>query len=168
MSYIEKILLPDERVIYVATLHWVIYVPGLAVSLLGLVIGRLGYDIIYDVFGPSFAHYVDHPLGAIGLLIFAVGVMMVVVSYIRQTSTELAVTNRRIIAKYGYIARTTFEILVNRMTGSNFDQTVLGRLLGYGTVLVHGAGGDISPFDRISDPQGFHNALMQVLERARY
>jgi uncharacterized membrane protein YdbT with pleckstrin-like domain len=83
---------------------------------------------------------------------------------VRQSSTELAITNRRLIAKYGFISRATFEIMINRVTGVNFDQTVMGRILGYGTILVHGAGGDISPFDVVANPQLFQRALMDVLE----
>lgn len=167
MSYIEKVLLPDERIVYAATLHWIIYLPGLIITVLGGLVGHFSYDLLFHVFGQNFAGYLAKPLAGAGLFVVLVGVSLLSGAYMRQTSTELAVTNRRIIAKYGMVSRTTFEILVNRITGSNFDQTVAGRLLGYGTVLVHGAGGDISPFDEISDPQGFHQALMMVMERGR-
>lgn len=165
MSYIEKVLLPDERIVYAATLHWIIYLPGLMFTIAGGLLGHFSYDILSYAFGSTFAGYLGKPLAGAGLFIVFVGIALLSGAYIRQTSTELAVTNRRIIAKYGMISRTTFEILVNRITGSNFDQTVMGRLLGFGTVLVHGAGGDISPFDEIADPQGFHQALMMVMER---
>ena len=164
MSYIEKVLLPDERIAYAATLHWIMYVPGMVITILGGLVGYFGFAVINRLLGPTFAHYLDRPMGGIGLAIVLVGVALLSGAYVRQTSTELAVTNRRIIAKYGFISRTTFEIMINRVTGSNFDQTVMGRLLGFGTVLVHGAGGDISPFDQIDDPQAFHQALMKVIE----
>ena len=96
-----------------------------------------------------------------------VGTAFLLAAYIRQTSTELAVTNRRIIAKYCFISLTTFEIMITRVTGANFEQTVTGRLLGYGTILVHGAGGEISPIELVAHPQEYHRALMGVLERVQ-
>jgi uncharacterized membrane protein YdbT with pleckstrin-like domain len=103
-----------------------------------------------------------------GALVCAVaGLILLIGSTIRQSSTELAITNRRLIAKYGAISRSTFEIMIGRVTGVNFEQTMMGRILGYGTVLVHGAGGDISPFDVLSNPQLFQRALMDVVEHTR-
>jgi uncharacterized membrane protein YdbT with pleckstrin-like domain len=74
------------------------------------------------------------------------------------------ITNHRIIAKYGFISRSTFELMINRITGANFDQSIMGRIFGFGTVIVHGAGGDISPFDVVADPQEFHRNLVGALE----
>ncbi|MCL2473569.1 MAG: PH domain-containing protein, partial [Alphaproteobacteria bacterium] len=84
-------------------------------------------------------------------------------AFVRQMSTELVITNKRIIAKYGFIARTTFEIMLNRITGVNFDQTVLGRMFDFGTILVYGAGGNVSPFNGIAHPEKFQRALMRVM-----
>ena len=165
MSYVEKALLPDEQIVYAATLHWIIYVPGLAFTIIGGLLGHYSFDILGYLFGTSFANFLGRPVAGGGLIIVLIGIVFLGGAYIRQTSTELAVTNRRIIAKYGFVSRTTFEIMINRITGSNFDQTIGGRLLGYGTVLVHGAGGDISPFDKIADPEEFHQALMLVMGR---
>jgi uncharacterized membrane protein YdbT with pleckstrin-like domain len=164
MSYVLKSLLPDERVIYVATLHSIIYWSGLGMTILGGVTAMYGPAFFQNLLGPDWAEPAHWILTIVTGVVVVCGIFMLMGAYVRQTTTELAITNHRIIAKYGFISRSTFEIMLNRVTGSNFDQTVGGRLLGYGTVIVHGAGGDISPFDMVSNPEKFHKALVGVLE----
>ncbi len=165
-SYVQRVLLPDERVMAAAHLHWIIYVQGMAITTFG---GLLGFyapaitSIAFGYGGDRFAH----PLAMIAGGFVLIGAVLLSGAYLRQSSTELVVTNRRVIAKYGFISRNTYELMINRITGTNFDQTVLGRILGFGTIIVHGAGGDISPFDNMADPRSFQNNLMAALERAQ-
>lgn len=162
-SYVNKVLLPDEKIIYAASLHWVIYLQGLIFTIAGGVLSFYAYYIAAMFFGEN-SHGAGRFISGIAFVIVIAGVSLLLGAYLRQTSTELVLTNRRIIAKYGVISRATFEIMANRITGANFDQTVIGRILGYGTILVHGAGGEISPVDLVADPQDFHRALLGVLK----
>lgn len=167
MSYVQKILLPDERVVYGATLHWVIYLQGLMITIAGGVLGYYSYDIIAALFGTTHMQTMGHILSGGALIVVFAGVVLLFGAYLRQTTTELVLTNRRIIAKYGVISRATFEIMLSRITGANFDQTITGRFFGYGTILVHGAGGEISPIDLVADPQAFQKALVGLIEHMR-
>lgn len=167
MSYVEKMLLPDERVLCITTLHWVVYTEGLMITIFGGLFGYFTPIFVGVVVGSAAGEQLSRLLGGIAFFIIIIGTLLLLFAYARQVSTELAVTNRRVIAKYGIVARTTYEIMVTRISGSNFEQSFMGRLLGFGTVIVHGAGGDISPFDRIGDPEAFYKALMQVLERGQ-
>jgi len=167
MTYLSKMLLPDERIVYIATLHWVIFIPGMCLTALGGFIGFYSYALIGFIMGQSMAQVFGRVLAGAAFILALVGLGLLIGALVRQSSTELAITNRRLIAKYGFISRSTFEIMINRVTGANFDQTIMGRLLGFGTILVHGAGGDISPFDVVTNPQLFQRALMDVLEHER-
>ena len=162
-SYVEKVLLPDEKVVFAAYLHWVIYLQGLVITILGVIASYYSYIIAARIFGPDHMQQAGHILSGLSLLVVICGVALLFGAFIRQSATELVLTDRRIIAKYGFISRATFEIMLSRITGANFDQTILGRCLGYGTILVHGAGGEISPIDLVANPQGFHRALIQVI-----
>jgi len=164
-SYVLKILAPGEQIRYAATLHWIVYAQGLAFTIGGGLAGYYAPQIIYKVFGRDAALWLTKPLALGGLVIVLMGVALLLGAYVRQVSTELVVTNQRVIAKYGFISRATFEIMISRITGANFDQTILGRILNYGTIIVRGAGGDISPIDLVADPQGFHNAVMASFEK---
>lgn len=164
MSYVQKVLLPGENIRYVAFVHWVVYVQGLVVTVCGGLLGHSSYAIVAHIFGTNNLEPYGRILSGLGLFITVVGVALLIGAYVRQASTELVLTDRRIVAKYGVIARSTFEIMASRITGANFDQTIPGRLLGYGTILVHGAGGEISPIDLVADPQGFHRALLEMIQ----
>lgn len=167
MSYVQKMLMPDERIIYIGTLHWIVFVPGLIFTFVGGLVGFFSYDIVSHFVGPASAAMFSRGVGLIALVIAVAGFAMLLGAVVRQSATELAITNRRLIAKYGFISRSTFELMINRVTGANFDQSIAGRMFGYGTILVHGAGGDVSPFDVVSNPQLFQRALMDVLEHMR-
>jgi hypothetical protein len=167
-SYVQKVLAPDERVVYAAVIHWIIYVQGLMFTAAGGLLAFYGPTIISKVFDtPGAAEHLTKPIGLIAGLLVIAGLSLLMGAYIRQNSTELVVTNMRVIAKYGFVSRATFELMLNRVTGVNFDQTIGGRILGYGTIIVRGAGGDISPIDLVSDPQTFHNRLMSAVEHVR-
>ena len=171
MTYLQKMLLPDERIVYIAVLHWIVFIPGMLLTGIGGVVGFYSYDIVNGLMGTSLGTTLPMAAQRIlagGAFVCALaGLGLLIGAIVRQSATELAITNRRIVAKYGFISRSTFEIMINRITGVNFDQSIMGRILGYGTVLVHGAGGDISPVDGVSNPQLFQRALMDVMEIGR-
>ncbi len=166
-SYVEKVLLPGEHVVYIAYLHWIVYVHGLTLTVCGATLSFFSNDLVTLLFGPALAQHFAKFLAMAACAVTIFGILLVMMAYIQQTSTELVVTNHRLIAKYGFVSRTTFEIIINRVAGVNFDQTVLGRMLGFGTIYVRGMGNDISPFDNISSPERFHTALMSVVEGVR-
>jgi len=167
-SYMLRGMAPDERLVYAATLHWIIYSQGLMFTIAGGLLGFFAPNIVGHIFHdvPTAQNMVK-PLAVVALVLVAAGIALLLGAYVRQASTELVVTNFRVVAKYGFISRETFEIMIGRVTGVNFDQTIWGRLFGFGTIIVHGAGSDISPIDLIANPQEFHNQLMVMIEHAR-
>jgi uncharacterized membrane protein YdbT with pleckstrin-like domain len=164
-SYVLKILAPGEKVVYSAQLHWIIYAQGMFFTILGGLAGYYAPRIVYGVFGEQGGVWLEKPVEIAALVVVLMGFALILGAYVRQVSTELVVTNQRVIAKYGFISRATFELMISRVTGANFDQTILGRILGYGTIIVRGAGGDISPIDLVADPASFHNAVMGAFEK---
>ena len=164
MSYLKSMLLPDEQLIRVATIHWIIFVPGMTFTLMGGAIGFLSHDVVRAAFGDDFVSSIGRAVAGVGMAFALLGLGLLIGAMVRQSSTELAITNRRLIAKYGFISRSTFELMLSRVTGANFEQSITGRILGYGTILVHGAGGDVSPFNGLADPQGFQRTLIRALQ----
>lgn len=162
--YINRVLGPDEKLLYTASIHWYVYLKGVFIVLLGMVSGYVFPWAVGFAVGDSMGNYPDELARIFALVIIGFGASLLIVAYIRQISTELAITNRRVVAKYGFIATTTFELMLARVEGANIDQTVLGRILGFGTILVKGTGGGISPIDHVAAPYVFHNHLMKALE----
>jgi hypothetical protein len=110
------------------------------------------------------ASLADKSVSYIALGIIAIGTLHLLYGFVRQISTELVVTNQRVIAKYGLISVTTYELMLSKVEGANIEQSVTGRLLGYGTVMVKGTGGGISPIDHVANPYKFHHFLMQAMD----
>jgi hypothetical protein len=164
---IARMLSPEEHIIRAAGLHWVIYQTGLVLTLAGALLGHYGGPALRLALGDKIAALAAKPLTFVALAIVALGTIQLLFAYIRQVSTDLVITNRRVIAKTGFIATTTFELMLPKVEGANIDQSVSGRLLGFGTVRVHGTGGGIAPIDYVAGPFRFHAALMKALERAR-
>ena len=75
-------------------------------------------------------------VGVLLLPVFGIGLIFLAIAYIRYKSTELAVTTKRIIVKYGFIRRQTIEINLNKAESIQVDQGILGRLFDFGTLVI--------------------------------
>ncbi|MBI1273258.1 MAG: PH domain-containing protein [Alphaproteobacteria bacterium] len=165
--YVDSVLLKNEKVMFGTSLHWIVYSYGLVVTIAGGLLSFYGADLLLMLFGTSGREQYAHPLAIITACIVGLGCFMVLIAYVTQISTELAITNRRVIAKFGFISRTTFELFLNKVEGANIDQDIMGRLCGYGSVLVKGTGGGISPIHNVTDPAGFQRQLMRQIQRVQ-
>ncbi len=86
---------------------------------------------------------------------------------VARATSEFAVTNRRVIIKVGLVSRRTVELNLEKVESIGVEQTVLGRILGYGTLVVVGTGGTREPFLGIADPMAFRRAVNQATEALR-
>src|SRR6266852_720947 len=89
-------------------------------------------------------------LGA--LICFFAGATLFCIGLLKRNATEMAVTNKRVIAKSGLADRRTTEILLSRIESVVVDEPAMGRILGYGTVIVRGTGGTPEIFEKIQHP----------------
>ncbi|WP_161495051.1 PH domain-containing protein [Caulobacter sp. BP25] len=81
-----------------------------------------------------------------------------------QLNSDFAVTNKRLIAKFGFINRTTIEQRLNKVDTIIVNQGVLGRILNYGKIIVRGTGVSASPFGPIAQPLDFKRAIEEAIE----
>lgn len=109
------------------------------------------------------------PLFVMGLLtlpLFGFGLLFWLVAIIRYFTTELAVTNKRVIAKTGLISRKTIEINLRKIESIRVDQSILGRIFNFGSIIVAGAGTPQAPVLGISSPMNFRKEFIAAQERA--
>ncbi len=85
------------------------------------------------------------------------------VGLVRRNATEMAVTNRRVIVKSGLADRRTIELLLPRIESIAVEEPALGRLLGYGTVVVRGTGGTPEVFRQIARPLEFREQVQRQI-----
>jgi len=157
-KYVGNILQGDERVIHQAAIHWIVYLPAVIFLIVGLAL-LLWIAPIYQAGGREF-------VGMIGVIL-AVALLLAAPFYffkalIQRRTTELAITNRRVIAKVGLIRRKTWEINASKVEGVEVDQSIFGRVFGYGTVTVKGTGGGIAPLRNIDDPVEFRKHVTSL------
>jgi uncharacterized membrane protein YdbT with pleckstrin-like domain len=100
------------------------------------------------------------------LIPLIVGIAILIHLWIIFSSTELAITNRRVIAKFGFIRRRTFELNIDRVESIQVDQGLTGRLFGYGTLRIAGAG-NFDPIPNVSAPMAFKKAVQESQEAFR-
>ena len=140
MSYIEKSLGEGEQIQGLFHFHWFegvgflfYYVPLPLIVMVG--VAADGHGLLSVVLAiPLFA-----------LAVFA---------HLRYRMTEMACTNRRVILKTGIVGRKTEEIIIKRIETIEIGESVLGRLLGYGSVEISGTGASALTLGRVRDPLG--------------
>ncbi|MGH7470124.1 MAG: PH domain-containing protein [Longimicrobiales bacterium] len=151
MSYVQNQLLPGERVQHRAHLHKIVYLGPALVATLMTALAVLA---------------VSAGRGPLGVLLVAVGALPLLWSHITYTSSEFAVTDKRVIIKVGWIQRRTLETMLSKVEGIGVDQSVLGRLLGFGTITVSGTGGTKEQFPNIAHPLEFRRQVQAQVSAA--
>jgi len=152
MRYVRRVLQPGETIVYSTKLHWLIYVNAI---LLGIVCVIL--------IGAAIATNDNQNLSlalVIAAILFALLALAAALrAFIRRATTELAVTDHRVIYKTGLLSRHTIEMNRDKVESVDVNQSLFGRLFGYGTVVVRGTGGSLEPIRNIGDPLTFRTYI---------
>ncbi len=174
MLYIKESLAPDEELIHVGHFHWMYTFQALMCIFWGIV-ACIGIIWAGMYFQDNFAGglYSEGLLGKIrevhpgirlaGFFGFVMGLLAFAQRMIIKATTEIAITNSRLIYKRGLVARYVGEMSIDRIEGVNVLQGVIGRILGYGRVMVRGMGVGEVILPPLDNPIGFRKAI----EKAR-
>jgi hypothetical protein len=146
MSYVSNHLLPNEEILAEGRAHWLIFAPGLV-----LVAAGSGLWARYGMWWGA-------PVAGLGVLLLAK-------AWFERLGTEIVVTSRRVIAKFGFLHSRTMELEHKNIEGFMIEQSLLGRMFNYGTVIVHGMGGARMPLVGIAKPGQFRRAALGADER---
>jgi uncharacterized membrane protein YdbT with pleckstrin-like domain len=148
MRYIERILQPGETLVYSGRIHWVIYLPAMILALVALA---------------ALTQVKSGPTG-MSWLIFSIACWLgagvtFVSGWFRRWTTEIDVTDRRIVYKRGLIKRHTVEMNMDKVESVDVDQSIFGRLLNYGDITIRGTGIGLEPLHGIDAPLDFRNRV---------
>src|ERR1035437_1511184 len=150
MAYYTKVLQPGENVKYVGRLHWMIYRHSIAFSMLMAIADYV-----------TVSQFENSESQRSILLVF---LLLTVISFLHpwfvRTTTEIVVTDKRIIHKVGWIARQTKEMNMTKVETVEVEQGFVGRILGFGTVLIIGIGASWEPLVYVASPLELRNAIM--------
>jgi uncharacterized membrane protein YdbT with pleckstrin-like domain len=170
LSYVEKNLIAGEKLLYQTRHHWIVLLGPVLLSLfLGVSgLGLLG-ESIASMAGKNQASGSTGTnaggLGIIGLILLVAAAGTLAYGIVKRNATEMAVTNKRVLIKTGLASRRTLDIMLSRVESIGVEETVIGRLLSYGTVVVRGTGGTPEAFVMIDRPQEFRRAVQEQTGR---
>jgi uncharacterized membrane protein YdbT with pleckstrin-like domain len=160
MRYVRRVLQPGETVVYDTKLHSVIYTRAILL-LVGCLI--LAGAAIAASNNQNLSLALEIAAAILALLALSAAFR----AFVRRATTELAVTDHRVIYKTGLLARHTIEMNRDKVESVDVDQTLLGRLFGYGTIIVRGTGGSLEPIRTIGDPLTFRSYITAGSPAAR-
>ncbi|HEY1300994.1 MAG TPA: PH domain-containing protein [Stellaceae bacterium] len=152
MRYVRRVLQPGETVVYATRLHWLIYVRAVVLLIIAAAVA-IATSYVADKPNINLALWIVAAIFALLALSSALR------AFIRRATTELAVTDHRVIYKTGLLARHTLEMNRGKVESVDVDQSILGRVFGYGTVIVRGTGGSLEPIRNIADPLSFRSRI---------
>ncbi len=180
-DYIRQSLTDDEELIHIAEFHWMYTVNAvlnmvfsfvLAIAILFFAIKF--QPIMFGAVAPESAGMIErvmslHPaLKILSVFIFVLGVLKFAQMMIIKVTTEIGVTDIRLVYKRGLIARAVGEINIDRIEGVNVLQGILGRLFGYGRVMVRGMGVGEVILPPIAQPIRFKKAIEKARTATKY
>ena len=149
-SYTTATLQPNERPLHHTTIHWM----ALAGSITG---AALSLVVIVPI--AMLAAWKDLYWAWL-LLLLPVGILLSAAVTVK--TSELVITDRRVLIKVGFIQRHTFEMFISKIESVAVLQSMLGRIFNYGTVEIRGTGGSSESFPTIADPLKFRDAIQLV------
>jgi len=158
VSYIENNLITGEAITYRARLHWILFVKPVLIALAVIAVSALIF----------YAADLRNELSTAAILLATLAILLiaavpVISAAMSWHSAEFAVTNKRVILKVGFIQSQTAEMFLNKIERVGVDQSIGGRLLGYGTIVIRGTGGSLKPSHRVSAPLQFRKKIQEKI-----
>ena len=139
--YVEKIFTDDEKILQVAQLHWVTRVVPISCLILGLA------TLVFGI--------------GVGFLAFAV------YYHLKNKTTEMVVTNKRVINKSGIISVHLGELRNIKVESVRLHQSIWGRIFGYGNIEFTGTGTTAVVFATVAMPTKTMSRIKGVIDKAK-
>lgn len=149
-SYTAATLQENEQPLHHTAIHWM----ALSGSIIGAVLTLI---VILPI--AMFAAWKDFYWAWL-LLVIPLGILASAIVTVK--TSELVITDRRVLIKVGFIQRHTFEMFISKIESVAVYQSMFGRMLNYGTVTIRGTGGSSESFATIAAPLQFRDAIQLV------
>jgi uncharacterized membrane protein YdbT with pleckstrin-like domain len=161
LSFAEKHLIQGETIQYQTRLHWIVMLGHAGLTAFFVLAGAALLVFSWDT-GYS-ADWNSHILVWLALAAFLVAIILLGVGLIKRSATVMVLTNKRVIVKTGLASRRTIELLLSRIESIAVEEPAMGRVLGYGTVVIRGTGGTPEIFEKISHPLEFREQVQSQI-----
>jgi hypothetical protein len=170
---VDSDLLPGERVIYHAKVHWFIYLNPLLVILISAYFGFVDVALLQTYL--NLLDFLQDKLAyvKIGLQVMSgVGVWMLLYAVYKHLTTNVRITSKRVLAKTGFSSESN-EISHIKFEHLEIKSGLLGKIFGFGAIKMRGTkgrgvGGLKIQASHIASPQTFEKKLMQAIRSGGY
>lgn len=142
MSYIQNNLQAGEEIKYKADIHWYIFAYPVILLLLSAFFSSAQTGLFYYV----------------SIFLLLSGLFQLIKRILLKMGAEYVVTNKKVILKSGILNRDALELVLNKCEGIRINQSFMGRMLGFGSIVVT-TGGVTNKFDFITNPIMFRNEI---------
>ena len=142
MSYIQNNLQAGEEIKYKADIHWYIFAYPVILLLLSAFFSSAQTGLFYYV----------------SIFLLLSGLFQLIKRILLKMGAEYVVTNKKVILKSGILNRDALELVLNKFEGIRINQSLMGRMLGFGSIVVT-TGGVTNKFDFITNPIKFRNEI---------
>lgn len=149
VKYVESTLQPGERIVCAG--HPSLWAVG----------PRITFSLLLMVWGVLVGTMGTSPVAAMGF--FVAGLLVFGASLLAWWTTEFALTNKRVVAKFGAIRRHTVELSLAKVESVQIEQSMVGRIFDYGSLVVAGAGIAAATIPGISHPVEFRRMIFLAL-----
>ena len=145
MSYVDANLLEGERMLYRTRLHWKVFVPPILFALV------MSVPVAWIALAGTWSAFAWIPP--------ALAALWLIAAFVKRQTSEFVVTNKRVLMKIGVFTVRSIELLLSKVEAITVHQSLMGRMLGYGDIVLTGSGGTVEPFSTIQSPLAFRNAV---------
>lgn len=182
MSFIDHHLMDGESVVYRTRMHGIVFLgPIIWLALAGAVAlhGNAWFDAgiwqkipreAQRAFPPDTLRWLRegwHGYNLLGLFLLAVSALPGLLSAaVNFATSEFGLSNKRVLMKTGFIARHSLETLLTKVESISVHQGLLGRVFGFGTIVIGGTGGSKEAFFAIRDPLEFRRQVQEQIVKA--
>jgi uncharacterized membrane protein YdbT with pleckstrin-like domain len=104
--------------------------------------------------------------GWLAALLVLAGIVLFLAIMAPLWTTEIGVTTQRFVFKRGLVWRTTHELQLRAIEEVNLEQGLLGRILDFGQLQLHGTGVDDIRLPSLADPLALRKALQDGMASA--
>jgi hypothetical protein len=150
--YSRSTLAPNETPFYKTSLHWIIFLRFGIIALLAFLFVGMPFAIGVQAFFGS----------ELGWFVLPLAVLFLLPPTLAFASSELVITDRRVLIKTGIVRRQTLEMFISKIESIGVDQGFFGRMFDYGSVLVRGTGGFEQAFEAIAAPLEFRRWVQRL------
>ena len=151
MSYVKGTLSKDEEIKEVVRLHWFNYI----------FTGILGFVAFLFVISYFVNAELQKDPGTKWIVIFFV--IWALYDFLKLYTTEMVITNKRVICRKGVISVKTEELKNTKVESIEIKKSILGRIFGYATIWFSGTGTSKVKFEAIDDPWAIKSRIESVI-----